>query len=80
MAGRRGRTWMRRDESQWRALLSRFSGSGLSAAALCERESNRKSQFLRLYLATRNRNRANSAFLRIWHAVWCRRLSVPSPR
>jgi hypothetical protein len=39
MAGRRGRTWMRRDESQWRALLSRFSGSGLSAAALCERES-----------------------------------------
>ena len=39
MAGRRGRKWIRRDESQWRALLSRFSGSGLTVAAFCERES-----------------------------------------
>jgi hypothetical protein len=38
MAGRLGRKWIRRDESQWRALLSRFSGSGLTVAAFCERE------------------------------------------
>jgi len=47
MAGRRGRKWIRRDESQWRALLSRFSGSGLTVAAFCERESVSTASFHR---------------------------------
>jgi len=47
MAGRRGRQWIRRDESQWRALLSRFSGSGLTVAAFCERESVSTASFHR---------------------------------
>lgn len=47
MAGRRGRKWIRRDESQWRAVLSRFSGSGLTVAAFCERESVSTASFHR---------------------------------
>jgi len=47
MAGRRGRKWIRRDESQWRALLSRFSGSGLTVSAFCERESVSTASFHR---------------------------------
>ena len=47
MAGRRGRKWIRRDESQWRALLSRFSESGLTVAAFCERESVSTASFHR---------------------------------
>ena len=47
MAGRRGRKWIRRDESQWRAPLSRFSGSGLTVATFCERESVSTASFHR---------------------------------
>jgi len=47
MAGRRGRKWIRRDESQWHALLSRFSGSGLTVAAFCEREAVSTASFHR---------------------------------
>jgi hypothetical protein len=39
--------WIRRDETQWRALLSRFSGSGLSVAAFCEREALSTASFYR---------------------------------
>jgi 4-diphosphocytidyl-2C-methyl-D-erythritol kinase len=47
MAGRRARKWIRRDESQWRALLLRFSGSGLTVSAFCERESVSTASFHR---------------------------------
>jgi len=47
MAGQRGRKWIRRDESQWRALLSRFSGSGLTVSAFCDRESVSTASFHR---------------------------------
>jgi transposase-like protein len=30
--------WIRRNETQWRSLLSRFSESGLSVSAFCRRE------------------------------------------
>ena len=38
MAGRGKGKWIRRDEARWRALLSRFSDSGLSVRAFCRRE------------------------------------------
>ena len=38
MTGRGKSQRIRRNDTQWRALLSRFSTSGLSVAAFCERE------------------------------------------
>ena len=38
MTGRDKSKRIRRGDTQWRALLSRFSTSGLSVAAFCDRE------------------------------------------
>lgn len=61
MAGLRGRKWIRRDESQWRALLSRFSGNGLAVEALCERESVSTASFHRWRERIRERESANTS-------------------
>jgi hypothetical protein len=38
MAGRGKGKWIRRNEAQWRSLLSRFADSGLSVSVFCRRE------------------------------------------
>ena len=38
---------IRRNDTQWRALLSRFSASGLSVPAFCEREAVSTASFYR---------------------------------
>ena len=47
MAGRGKGKWIRRDQVQWRALLSRFSESGLSVPAFCRREAVSTASFYR---------------------------------
>ena len=47
MMGRGKSKRIRRNEVQWRALLSRFSTSGLSVAAFCEREAVSTASFFR---------------------------------
>ena len=47
MTGRGKSKRIRRNEVQWRALLSRFSTSGLSVAAFCEREAVSTASFYR---------------------------------
>jgi hypothetical protein len=47
MAGRGKGKWIRRDEAQWRALLSRFSDSALSVPAFCRREAVSTASFYR---------------------------------
>ncbi len=47
MAGRGKGKRIRRNEVQWRALLSRFSASGLSVAAFCDREGVSTASFYR---------------------------------
>ena len=47
MAGRGKSKRIRRNDSQWRALLSRFSTSGLSVAGFCEREAVSTASFYR---------------------------------
>ena len=39
--------WIQRNEAQWRSLLSRFSGSGLSVSAFCRREAVSTASFYR---------------------------------
>ena len=47
MAGPGKSKRIRRNEGQWRALLSRFTASGLSVAAFCEREAVSTASFYR---------------------------------
>ena len=47
MTGRGKSKRIRRNEVQWRALLSRFSASGLSVPAFCEREAVSTASFYR---------------------------------
>jgi hypothetical protein len=47
MAGRGKSKWMRRNEAQWRSLVSRFSESGLSVVAFCRREAVSTASFYR---------------------------------
>ena len=47
MTGRGKSKRIRRNEVQWRALLSRFSTSGLSVAAFCDREAVSTASFYR---------------------------------
>ena len=47
MTGRGKSKRIRRNDTQWRALLSRFSTSGLSVAAFCEREAVSTASFYR---------------------------------
>ena len=47
MAGRGKGKWIRRNEAQWRSLLSRFSDSGLSVSAFCRREAVSTASFYR---------------------------------
>ena len=47
MAGQSKGKWIRRNEAQWRSLLSRFSGSGLSVSVFCRREAVSTASFYR---------------------------------
>ena len=47
MTGRGKSKRIRRNDTQWRALLSRFSTSGLSVPAFCEREAVSTASFYR---------------------------------
>ena len=47
MAGRGKSKWIRRNEAQWRSLLSRFSDRGLSVSAFCQREAVSTASFYR---------------------------------
>ncbi len=47
MSGRGKGQWIRRNETQWRSLLSRFSDSGLSIPAFCRREAVSTASFYR---------------------------------
>lgn len=47
MTGRGKSKRIRRNDTQWRTLLSRFSTSGLSVAAFCEREAVSTASFYR---------------------------------
>ena len=47
MTGRDKSKRIRRGDTQWRALLSRFSTSGLSVAAFCDREAVSTASFYR---------------------------------
>ena len=47
MTGRGKSQRIRRNDTQWRALLSRFSTGGLSVAAFCEREAVSTASFYR---------------------------------
>ena len=47
MAGRGKSKWTRRNEAQWRSLLSRFSQSGLSVSAFCGSEAVSTASFYR---------------------------------
>ena len=47
MAGRGKGKWIRRNEAQWRSLLSRFSDSGLSVSVFCRREAVSTASFYR---------------------------------
>ena len=47
MTGRDKSKRIRRGDTQWRALLSRFSTSGLSVPAFCEREAVSTASFYR---------------------------------
>jgi hypothetical protein len=47
MAGRGKGKWIQRNETQWRALLSRFSDSGLSVSVFCRREALSTASFYR---------------------------------
>lgn len=45
---RRGKgKWIRRNEAQWRSLLSRFSDSGLRVSVFCRREAVSTASFYR---------------------------------
>ena len=47
MTGRGRGKRIRRNDAQWRAMLSRFSTSGLSVSAFCEREAVSTASFYR---------------------------------
>ena len=47
MAGRGKGKWIRRNEAQWRSLLSRFCDSGLSVSAFCRGETVSTASFYR---------------------------------
>lgn len=47
MDGRGKGKWIRRNEAQWRSLLSRFSDSGLSVSVFCRREAVSTASFYR---------------------------------
>ena len=47
MAGRGKGKWIRRNEAQWRSLLTRFSDSGLSVSVFCRREAVSAASFYR---------------------------------
>jgi hypothetical protein len=47
MAGLGKSKWVRRNEAQWRSLLSRFSDSGLSVSVFCRREAVSTASFYR---------------------------------
>jgi putative transposase len=47
MDGRSKGKWVRRNEAQWRSLLSRFSDSGLSVSVFCRREAVSTASFYR---------------------------------
>jgi putative transposase len=47
MTGRGKGKWIRRNEAQWRSLLSRFSHSGLSVSVFCRREAVSTASFYR---------------------------------
>ena len=47
MAGQGKGKWIRRNEAQWRSLLSRFSNSKLSVSAFCRREALSTASFYR---------------------------------
>jgi hypothetical protein len=47
MGGRGKGKWIRRNEAQWRSLLSRFSDSGLSVSGFCRREAVSTASFYR---------------------------------
>jgi hypothetical protein len=47
MDGRGKGKWIRRNEAQWRSLLSRFSQSGLSVPGFCRREAVSMASFYR---------------------------------
>jgi hypothetical protein len=47
MAAERRNRQIRRNEAQWRSLLSRFSGRGLSVSAFCRREAVSTASFYR---------------------------------
>ena len=47
MGGRGTGKWIRRNEAQWRSLLSRFSDSGLSVSGFCRREAVSTASFYR---------------------------------
>jgi hypothetical protein len=47
MAGRTKGKWVRRNEREWRGLLSRFEGCGLGVEAFCRRESISAASFYR---------------------------------
>jgi hypothetical protein len=47
MAAQSKGKWIQRNEAQWRSLLSRFSGSGLSVSAFCRREAVSTASFYR---------------------------------
>jgi putative transposase len=47
MTGRGKGKWIRRNEAQWRSLLSRFPDSGLSVSVFCRREAVSAASFYR---------------------------------
>jgi hypothetical protein len=47
MAAQSKGKWIQRNEAQWRSLLSRFSDSGLSVSAFCQREAVSTASFYR---------------------------------
>jgi hypothetical protein len=47
MGGRGKGKWIRRNEAQWRSLLSRFSDSGVSVSVFCGREAVSTASFYR---------------------------------
>ena len=47
MTGSRKGKWARRSRSEWRSLLAKFGGSGLSVEAFCRREAISAASFYR---------------------------------
>lgn len=47
MAGRKKGKWSRRSQNEWRSLMARFNGSGMSVEGFCRREAISATSFYR---------------------------------